>query len=187
MQSIAYSELFSILRESGQSLKDYMTLLRNIIARKDFNFKANAEEVMIEPIRLFSLNVSQRWRKSGRNYNTFMKTNAAWLENNFFIPKEALEVTYNCDESSTSTAQKLKPFSQLSCRQKKRCTEALRVGNTPEELTFAAKLSMQAAGNKDIAAVLSYLIANPEDATRIELFARERQMKRRHYTQKKKH
>lgn len=98
-----------------------------------------------------------------------MKTNAAWLENNFFIPKEVLEVTYNCDESSTSTAQKLKPFSQLNCRQKKRRTEALRVGNTPE-LTFAAKLSMQAAGNKDITAVLSNLIANPEDATRIRAF-----------------
>lgn len=73
----------------------------------------------------------------------------------------------NCDEPSTSTAPNLKAFSQLGYRQKKRRTEVLRIGNAPEELAFATKLSMQAEGNKDIAAVLSYLIDNPEDASRI--------------------
>lgn len=114
MQSIAYSELFSILRESGQNLNDYMVLLRNIIARKKFNFKANAEEVIRELIRLFSLKLFQRWCKSARNYKNFMKTNATWLKNSFFIPQEALEITHmNCDEPSTSTAQNLKPFLQV--------------------------------------------------------------------------
>lgn len=75
MQSIEYSELFSILRESSRSLNDHMALLRNIIARKDFNFKANAEEVMKESIRLFCLKLYQRWCKSARNYKNFMKTN----------------------------------------------------------------------------------------------------------------
>lgn len=90
MQSIIYSELFTILRESGQSMNDHMTLLRKILEKRDFNFKENAEEVMKEPIRLFSLKLYQRWCKSVRNYNNFMKTNATWLKNKFFIPQEAL-------------------------------------------------------------------------------------------------
>jgi len=120
MQSIEYSELFSILRESSQSLNDHMALLRNIIARKDFNFKANAEEVMKESIRLFCLKLYQRWCKSARNYKNFMQTNATWLKNRFFILQEALEITHmNCDKLSTSNAKNLKPFSQLGYRQKK--------------------------------------------------------------------
>lgn len=54
MQSIEFSELFSILQESSQSLNDHMALLRNIIARKNFNFKANAEEG-INKIVLFKI------------------------------------------------------------------------------------------------------------------------------------
>lgn len=171
MQSITYSELFSIARESDQSLKNYMGLLRNIISKTNFNFKTNAEEVMREPTRLFSLKLYQRWCKSARNYKNFMKTNATMLKNRFLIPQEALEITHiNCDKPSTSTAKKLKPFSQIGYRQKKRRIKILRVNNTSEELAFATKLSLQAAGNEDIAAALSHLINNPEDASRIRAF-----------------
>ncbi|EFN65084.1 hypothetical protein EAG_15185, partial [Camponotus floridanus] len=72
-------------------------------------------------------------------------------------------------EPSTSNAKNLKPFPHLVI-DKKRRIEILRKNNTPEELTFAMKLTMQAAGNKDIAAVLSYLINNPEDASRIRAY-----------------
>lgn len=120
MQSLEYSELFSILRESSQGLNDHMALLRSIIARKDFTFKANVEEVMKESIRLFCLKLYQKWCKSARNYKNFMQINATWLKSKFFILQEALEIRYvNCDEPSTSDAKNLKPFSQLGYRQKK--------------------------------------------------------------------
>lgn len=154
---------------------NYMTLLKYIIEREGFNFNKNAEKIIREPIRVFSLQIYRRWCKAGRNYKTFMKTNAIWLKNDFFIPEETLEVTNsNCDEPSTSTSQNIKPFSQLCFRQKKRRTEALRADNSPEKLAFATKLNMLAAGNKDMAAVLSYLIDNPEDASRVSAFCKNK-------------
>lgn len=57
----------------------------------------------------------------------------------------------------------MKPFHQLSYKQKKRRTETLRINNNADELVFATKMYMQQSGNKYISKILSYLTNNLEE------------------------
>lgn len=68
MNSIEYSELFSILRSLGENLKDYRTLLKHILMKKEFDFSANAKTHLTEPLRIFSFHLYERWCKSNRIY-----------------------------------------------------------------------------------------------------------------------
>lgn len=184
MNSIVYFELFSILRTHGENLKDYRTLLKHILVKNEFNFSASAEKHLTEPLRKFSCHLYERWCKSNRIYADFIKRNDSWLRTTFRFPEEAL-ITISAEtepfepEPSTSvnikqrqdvSFSKRKSFSNLSDRQKRRRTELLRAENTIEELAFALKLKMQASGNVDGAAILSFIIEHPEQTSRFRTF-----------------
>lgn len=93
MCSIKYSELFSILRTHDKNLKDYRTLLKYILLKKEFNFSENAEIYLTEPLRNFSIRLYQGWCKSNRTYKIFMEQNESWLQTPFYFPKESLSAT----------------------------------------------------------------------------------------------
>ncbi|EFN83584.1 hypothetical protein EAI_03474, partial [Harpegnathos saltator] len=74
----------------------------------------------------------------------------------------------------SSKLAKTKPFDQLSYKQKKRRTEILRAENNVDELTFATSMNMRQSGNKDISKIISYLTANPGEASRIWAFCEDK-------------
>lgn len=182
MNSIEYSELFSILRTHGENLKDYRTLLKHILMKKEFNFSANAETHLTEPLRKFSFHLYERWCKSNRIYANFTKRNEIWLRTVFRFPEEALitisaeiepiqqSASENIKQGQDVSSSKRKSFSILSDRQKRRRTELLRAENTIDELAFALKVKMQTSGNVDGAVILSFLIEHPEQTSRLRAF-----------------
>lgn len=187
MESISYYELFNLLRTQGKNLKDHESLLEMVLANNSFNFSKCARNYLHDPLRIFCNNLYKKWCNANRTYENFIKKHQTWLDKKFNIPKESLEIhLIRAGSSGSSRPVKRKSFSELSDKQKKRRTEILRMNNNGDELAFATKMKMQQSGNKDISKILSYLMDNPEEASKIWAFCEGKsQYKEKIYSREK--
>lgn len=138
-----------------------------ILANKSFNFSKDARNHLYDSLRIFCKHLYNKWCGANRTYENFMKKNEKWLNKKLNIPTEVLQSSV---EVGLPKSVKTKPFSQLSHKQKKRRTETLRTNNNVDELAFAIKMNMQHSENKDISKILSYLMNNPGEASKVWAF-----------------
>lgn len=197
MSFVEYFELFSILHSHSANLNDYKTLLKYIKLKKEFNFSEHADIYLTNPLRKFTFHLYERWRKSNRTYETFIKKYELWLQTPFYFPKECLcpsSPSKKLDKPSTSTvlrkkqknrSYKQKSFLDLSDKQKRRRTTSLVAQNTADELAFALKLKLEACGNTDGAVVLSYLMENPEKSSQLRAFCEGNRFEPQIYSKEK--
>lgn len=193
--SIKYSELFSILQMHGENFKDYKTLLKCVLLKKEFNFFENAELYLTTSLKNFSTYLYKRWCKSKRTHNVFMKQNESWLQTLFYFPEESLNASLldrQC-EPSTSTNLKQKPndysykrksFLDLSEKQKRRRSTSLMSKYTVDELASTLKVKFETSGDIDKAKVLCFLMKNPEESSKLKDFCEGKRFEVKTYSGK---
>lgn len=168
MDDLSYLDLFRILRSNNLNLSDHLSLLRHILLKIKCNLSELEQKSLTESLRIFCIHVNKRWIKSSRNEKTFLRQNESWLEGSLNLPRKTSSLRPTVHETERSAESP--SFLELSDRQKRRRTEALRAENSENELMFAAKVKMQASGNQDIAAILAFLMENPDQVLRVRNF-----------------
>ena len=148
-------------------MNDHAMLLQHVLAKTEFHAFQDAEIILAEPIRKFCIRLKEKWIKSHREEERFIKYNASWLKNSLCFSSKALNCTVQETESRHSYEKTT--FCDLSDRHKRRRTEQLRENNS-EELFFATKMKMQASGNLDIAKILTFLMENPDRVSMVREF-----------------
>nr|CAI5834885.1 unnamed protein product [Callosobruchus analis] len=101
------------------------------------------EDDIINKISLFSNKIVIRWKASGKNKNSFLKRNDAWLKEQIY--RHALKAT------PFTPSRAIKSFVILSNRSKRRRTKKLVCSHSPEELVFATQSSLMKKGKRNVA------------------------------------
>nr|CAI5862441.1 unnamed protein product [Callosobruchus analis] len=89
------------------------------------------EDDIINKISLFSNKIVIRWKASGKNKESFLKRNDAWLKEQIYRP--ALKAT------PFTPSRAVKSFEILSNRSKRGRTKILVCSHSPEELVLATQ------------------------------------------------
>lgn len=145
MDDLSYLDLFHILWSNNLNLRDHLSLLRHILLKIKRNLSEFEQKSLTESLRTFCIHVNEGWIRSSRNERTFLRQNESWLEGSLNLPRKTSSLRPAVHETERSAESP--SFLELSDRQKKRRTEALRAENSENELMFAAKVKMQASGN----------------------------------------
>lgn len=135
-----------------------------------FVFRRNVES-SVGMFKTFNLN--KKYQTSSRNIDYFLKKESQGLEATFSSP-ECVENEFLLQQVSTSKdnpkPKPLKPFGDLSTKQKKRRTLSLTHENTFEELALAIKLRSKMEGRKELSKIIEHLLENDHDITKVSDF-----------------
>lgn len=111
-------------------------------------------------IRSFSQKIEQKWLKSGRHRDRFLKTNSVWLEGNSPLPdiaSEALGGVSLPETSSGSLGRPQKDFESSSTKTKRRRIQHLLETSSLQEIAMATEVKLRKDGKKDSAAIVKEL------------------------------
>lgn len=103
-------------------------------------------------IRRFSQKIEQKWLKSGRHRNRFLKTNSVWLEGNLPLPditSEGLGGMSLPETSSGSLGRPQNDFESLSTKTKRRRIQHLLETSSLQEIAMATEVKLRKDG-KDV-------------------------------------
>lgn len=179
-------DLFVILSNQNTISFDYEILFNVLSVRLGSSLTDEDSVTLKEFCRRFTRAVKKRWIKSHRKADAFRSYYSDWLQANIDWPSciqtdlliqapstenassEPLPSTSNMKVSaSTMTKRPRKPFEDLGNKQKKRRSDEHKSEN-PIELAYSAATLLKEDGRDDIAAVIKYMLKNPEAATKIK-------------------
>lgn len=147
----------------GLTRKDIFALMKNNLNRGAASAYLEIEKFMSEKLqRPFTLSddaklairallsqFNEKWNQVSRHEDRFFDKFSTWLS--VFVPLEKIQ------EASTQSSSMGRPssgFAEASVRTKRRKTEDLRTTRSAEELSYAAQMSLRAAGRLDAAKVV---------------------------------
>nr|XP_022917793.1 uncharacterized protein LOC111427060 [Onthophagus taurus] len=161
-------DLFNIVNKNKKLWK-YGELYDTIASTMDRILSEDKQKILKECLRKFCVNLFRRWKKCCYNKKRFLIREHAWLHSIFNWPmglkNEIFGETIRPQQNSTEF--KRRPFLELSYRQKKRRTNALRSENTLDELIFATRLKMGTHGSRELAKILNHLLKHSEDISKV--------------------
>lgn len=150
-----------MLRDKNISLKDHNSVVHAVKTQWSVLFSEGMSKVLSECLRLFCVNFNKKYQTSSRNIDYFLKKESQGLEATFSSP-ECVENEFLLQQVSTSKdnpkPKPLKPFGDLSTKQKKRRTLSLTHENTFEELALAIKLRSKMEGRKELSKIIEHLL-----------------------------
>lgn len=147
----------------GLTRKDIFALMKNNLNRGAASAYLEIEKFMSEKLqRPFTLSddaklairallsqLNEKWKQASRHEDRFFDKFSTWLS--VFVP---LEEIHEASIQSSSMGRPSSGFAEASVRSKRRKTEDLRATRSTEELSYAAQMSLRAAGKLDAAKVV---------------------------------
>lgn len=166
--------VFDIWRTNKDANDVYMFVIDH------FNLKDcddNVKTSVRKTIETLCVHLKAKWKRSSYSYSNFIAKNSKYLESD--IPFDDIVVnaalvrrpgtSNESFRSATREAGRPKiPFKESSEKTKRRKVETLVQQGSPEELTFAARVSLQAAGRRDAAEVVKQVDISPKRASKIK-------------------
>lgn len=101
--------------------------------KKDFS--ENETQSLRDSLRILCFHLAKKWKQSKRTEARFLKSNENWLKKEFVWPKSVNKV-------KPSLSKSIKPFEELSNKQKRRRTEGMRKESVAV-LSFALSTKMR--------------------------------------------
>lgn len=122
-------------------------------------------------ISRISEKINQRWTKSGRHWERFLRANSSWLEENISFSGIFSEVIDDIPvlETRSQTGRPLKDFESSSDKTKRRRVQSLLETTSTEELSLATEVKLRQSGKRDSAAIVKELcLFSPKRGTEIK-------------------
>lgn len=106
-----------------------------------------------------SQKIDEKWSKSGRHRERFLKTNSSWLEANISFTGIVSETIVDVSLPGTSkrVGRPPKDFESSSEKTKKRRIRHLLETTCPEEISMANEIQLRQSGKRDSAAIVKEL------------------------------
>lgn len=175
MFNVSRRAFFQIWHQSVKknSYESLLTILMENYQVRTVNKETQARWKVI--VCDFSKKIKERWEKSGRKMNYFLKY-ADLLDGDDLI----FQMTINdctVSEQPRSSGRPPKPFEEVKYRSKKKKVQYL-LSSSVEELTFATEVALRGDGKRDAANLIKEISsASPNRSTQIKLLRREKENK----------
>lgn len=110
-------------------------------------------------IRSFCQKIEQKWSKSGRHKERFLKANYLWLDEYISFPNITIASTETISHPgpSTRTGRPQKEFETCSTKTKRRRIKHILETASQEEISMAAEVQLRKEGKRDSAAIVREL------------------------------
>lgn len=122
-------------------------------------------------ISRLSQKIEEKWSKSGRHRERFLKTNSLWLEENISFAGVVSETIVDISQPGTSNraGRPPKDFEFCSEKTKRRRIRHLLETTCPEEISMANEMQLRQSGKRDSAAIVKELcLFSPRRGTQIK-------------------
>ena len=124
-------------------------------------------------LRRLTYSINEKWMKANRNKKAFEIANEIWLDGFFCIPSEnsfKIPEELMVEPSTSNFGRPRVEFSNKSEKGKRLEVSALVNECSPEQLTFAAGVSLYKSGKRDASAILRNVNESPTRAAKIKKF-----------------
>lgn len=117
----------------------------------------DTQELIMKKVDTFLIHIRSRWVQSRWSRHNFLQKNSDWLNGNLV---ETEELAHGNAPHCSSQSRATKEFRDLGDKQKKRRIQHLVDNYSHEELSYAARISLYAAGQRDSSSLIKEITEN---------------------------
>lgn len=145
-------------------------LLKLVIDKfKITDLSDNSRTSMKANIIQWSSKILERWEKSSRKLEIFLRKYDDWLDGDDIEFVAVTYVVHPSTSSGISSGRPVKSFGESSNKTKRRKVQHLLESSSYNELTYAAEVCVRSSGKRDAANIIKELcLASPSRATNIK-------------------
>ncbi|KAL4714288.1 hypothetical protein ACJJTC_009640 [Scirpophaga incertulas] len=155
------TDLYNYIKQSsGRLLDDKFAYMEDCVIRET-NCPTEKISSLKKELKLFKWQFRQKWTAASYKEERFLQNNAKWLTGTIKLSAWV--------KQKTGRPRPSKEFGELSDRSKRRKTKELRaqVPDADATLTYAAQMSLRAAGKSDASAIIKEITKSPTRAYKI--------------------
>ncbi|GBP49506.1 hypothetical protein EVAR_45482_1 [Eumeta japonica] len=153
------TDLYNYIKQSsGRLLDDKFAYMEDCVIRET-NCPTEKISSLKKELKLFKWQFRQKWTAASYKEERFLQNNAKWLTGTIKLSAWV--------KQKTGRPRPSKEFGELSDRSKRRKTKELRAQVPDATLTYAAQMSLRAAGKSDASAIIKEITKSPTRAYKI--------------------